>query len=731
MRIYLGDTITLVDPSRKVGIVERRQGDHLIIRFPDDDNRRQQVARTRVRALAEVLYEARAQGRYKNQLSLTGGSTLADLVSEFGYATQRLRLESLNKVLRQLLRAGLEVQPETDRWSRDDKFKLILATHVSPEPPESGDETSPSPQLLPVTLPDVFWPTALGLDPNRELTFLRALTAADPILCLLYVSDVTEMHGWLQATWEGMISWAFHTAQRFRRRANTDSIPPQVCIAPPTLLQTYLEPSILRSDVPRLLDLPYALNLISLQQESDAPVNLLRIQAVWPGPVFDFKPEPSKSPAGQLSEDVRALLECLLLIAGAPPEVQDPLSPLQTLLWSKEACAQILARASIHLGELLSSGELSKFKGSNENATALALKADLAQWVKRADEEAVLHFEADESQEVDENGAILCVQRIDLLVEGQGRFEVETLVGSGPMEAFYHQKVFTRMNQDRSHLWLVVPNEAVLWAGPYLGDIAHHLGAYGSVLIPGLGDAYLKVEGRPLGPLDIDVPWDDLQNMSARSLGNAGVEEPPLRLTDVAGYKEIRERVEELIIWPEKHRRALRRPSRSSGLLFFGPPGCGKSRLARAIAGELEQEVRLLGPSDLRGPYVGWGQIKIREQFDWVAGHERRMLVIDEIDAVARSRLEIGNMHNDEKADVNELLVQLDRVSRLGRLVVGTTNYVDSLDDAVVRSGRFGRFIPVAPPDIDEALDILNYYLDCCDLPRQGQHATLGPGRIR
>lgn len=101
----------------------------------------------------------------------------------------------------------------------------------------------------------------------------------------------------------------------------------------------------------------------------------------------------------------------------------------------------------------------------------------------------------------------------------------------------------------------------------------------------------------------------------------------------------------------------------------------------------------------------------IREQFDWVAQHERRMLVIDEIDAVARSRRLMGNMHSDEMANVNELLVQLDRVSRLGRLVVGTTNFIESLDDAVVRSGRFGRFIPVAPPDIDEAIDILNYYL--------------------
>jgi SpoVK/Ycf46/Vps4 family AAA+-type ATPase len=87
------------------------------------------------------------------------------------------------------------------------------------------------------------------------------------------------------------------------------------------------------------------------------------------------------------------------------------------------------------------------------------------------------------------------------------------------------------------------------------------------------------------------------------------------------------------------------------------------------------------------------------------------MLVIDELDAVARSRQAEGDMHSDEKASVNELLVQLDRVGCLGRLVVGTTNYVSSLDDAVVRSGRFGRFIPVPPPSLDEAAQILDYYL--------------------
>jgi hypothetical protein len=106
--------------------------------------------------------------------------------------------------------------------------------------------------------------------------FLRALTAPDPILCLLHMPDDTNMHGWLQATWEGLGSWAFHATQRFSSFAAGDRLSPQVFIGPPAMLQTYLEASVLHAESPRLQDGPYSLNLISLKKRSDSPADFPR-----------------------------------------------------------------------------------------------------------------------------------------------------------------------------------------------------------------------------------------------------------------------------------------------------------------------------------------------------------------------------------------------------------------------------------------------------------------------
>ena len=119
----------------------------------------------------------------------------------------------------------------------------------------------------------------MGLDANLEQVFLRALTETQPILCLLHIPEDPQMHEWLQATWEGMISWAFHAAQRFMSLAPRDHWSPQVFIGQLAVLQTYFETSVLQAESPRLQDTPHCLNLISLKKSADFPVDFPRLRA--------------------------------------------------------------------------------------------------------------------------------------------------------------------------------------------------------------------------------------------------------------------------------------------------------------------------------------------------------------------------------------------------------------------------------------------------------------------
>ena len=705
MNIMIGDTI--VTDDREIGIVESRSGSALSVRFPDYGNHRDQVHRSRVNPLAELVYEARAEGkrlRLGTNISLVGDSTLAELVALFGYSTGQMRRESLDKVLRQLGRAGLEVESQTDRWGRDDRFKISITSVPRLQETDEKEDILPPKSTAQMTsttsLPDPFWPTSLGLDRGRELVFLRALTESDPILCILHVPTESQVQTWIQGTWEGITGLAFRAAQRFNWSVGTSGPETQVRVGTSALLHAYLKPSALHADAPRLLDEPRSLNLIAIGRESELPTDFSRLRAVWPGPIFEFTPDYR----GEPSTDIRSINKCLSLVAGIATDNSLEASPLSTLNWAKTSHAQLMADATVGWGEVLSSTQIPNFKGSNESATALALKAHLAAWVRRVRGDCTLEFEcaeaeAEECEDADES-AIFRKRRIDLHVDGMGDFEVESMRGSGPMESFYHKKTLGRVRNGKPFR-LIVPNSAILWAGPYLSDLAFHLGEENGVFVPSADGSLLRIAGKPL----VHSAVEPMLSQNMRDTDDTGPTpaESPVQLQDVAGYEDVRQLIDELIIWPEKHRQVFRPTSRSSGILFFGPPGCGKSLWARAIAGQLEQEVRLLGPSDLSGPYIGWGQIKIREQFDWLAENDKRMLIIDEFDAVARSRQE-GQMHSDSKACVNELLLQIDRVSRLGRLMAATTNFIGSLDEAVVRSGRFGQFIPIPPPpDLNEA----------------------------
>ncbi|ATB48403.1 ATPase AAA [Corallococcus macrosporus DSM 14697] len=701
MRVLKGDTV-IHRRTREVGIVERHDGNHVVLRWPERNGQRETIPRNEVQGLAEAMAEARQASRlFSTTLSLTGASSLADLVSRFGYSTGHMRSGSLRKVRSQLERAGLRLDTEDDGARRDSPFWLTLLDLPEPEP-DSAADASRQEHLRNIVFPSPSWPLALGLAAHREVALLRALTEREPLLCILHLSDTAADGSWLRATWEALVSWAYRAAQRFVWQFSRDE-DVTVRQGSSALLQSHLAPTSIDDCGGRLQTGPRSLNLVTVRRDAELPVDFDRLKASWPGPLFEFFPPED---ANEI-EASRAAVQSLLLLLGGLPAADAPsslsrLSPVRLAVWARESAEQLLVRGSALVGEVFSTRGASKLKGSTEGDTSLALKALLAHWLIRQDPEVKLDFEVADGRD----GGV--DRRIDLVVEGEGHFEVESLRGSGPMEDFIHQKVFARLRDKR--FTLVVPNDALLWAGPYLADVAFHLGEKGRVLIPGAEQVWMQLEGvqLPESATEVESPEVATEDFLAAPGRTPSVES--LKLNDVVGYAELRKRIEAQVIWPERHSRWLRGISRSPGILFFGPPGCGKSRMAKAIAGELEQEVRLLAPSDLRGEYIGWGQIRVREHFNWLAEREQRMLVIDEFDAIARSRRD-GEMHSDEKSTVNELLVQFDKVTRLGRIVVATTNDVDSLDDAVLRTGRFGSFVPVGPPDVEAAADILDYYL--------------------
>ncbi|WP_041957709.1 AAA family ATPase [Sulfurospirillum arsenophilum] len=180
---------------------------------------------------------------------------------------------------------------------------------------------------------------------------------------------------------------------------------------------------------------------------------------------------------------------------------------------------------------------------------------------------------------------------------------------------------------------------------------------------------------------------------------------------DVAGIKDVKEELEEIVDFlknPARYKRyGITLPK---GVLLVGPPGVGKTMIAKAVAGEASVPFFYQSGATFVQIYVGMGAKRVKELFSQAKAHAPSIIFIDEIDAVGRAR---GGMRNDEReSTLNQLLTEMDGFEdSSGVIVIAATNKIDIIDEALLRSGRFDRRIFIPLPDKNDRLEIIKTYM--------------------
>ncbi|MFA5149849.1 MAG: ATP-dependent zinc metalloprotease FtsH [Candidatus Omnitrophota bacterium] len=198
---------------------------------------------------------------------------------------------------------------------------------------------------------------------------------------------------------------------------------------------------------------------------------------------------------------------------------------------------------------------------------------------------------------------------------------------------------------------------------------------------------------------------------------HAGAEK--VTFNDVAGVDEAKEELKEVIEFLKDPKRFQKLGGKiPKGVLLVGPPGCGKTLIAKAVAGEAGVPFFSISGSDFVEMFVGVGASRVRDLFEQgrraskTTGNKGAIIFIDEIDAVGRLRFSgIGGGHDEREQTLNALLVEMDGFNAMqGLILIAATNRPDTLDPALMRPGRFDRNIIVNLPDIKGREEILKVH---------------------
>ncbi|MSP13018.1 MAG: ATP-dependent zinc metalloprotease FtsH [Chloroflexi bacterium] len=190
-------------------------------------------------------------------------------------------------------------------------------------------------------------------------------------------------------------------------------------------------------------------------------------------------------------------------------------------------------------------------------------------------------------------------------------------------------------------------------------------------------------------------------------------DKPTVTFADVAGVEEAKQELTEVVEFLKEPQKFIALGARiPKGVLMVGPPGCGKTLMARAIAGEAGVPFFSISGSEFVEMFVGVGASRVRDLFEQAKKHSPCIVFIDEIDAVGRHRgAGLGGSHDEREQTLNQMLVEMDGFDTdTNVIIVAATNRPDILDPALLRPGRFDRQVVIDRPDMRGRLEILKIH---------------------